>query len=106
MIGRFQPIYRDSEMQSSLAVTPNTTTTTYTPNPGYKAIEEIIVQAVTAAIDNNILPNNIKYGVSILGINGVYTGFGTLVVTSFTTPRLKLAAANATQNGNTITIGE
>ena len=39
---------------------------------GYVGIEQVTVPIVTAAIDNNILPENIKSGVTIIGVTGVY----------------------------------
>lgn len=39
---------------------------------GYVGIEEITVPVVTAAIDPNITPENIKSGVTIIGVTGVY----------------------------------
>ena len=39
---------------------------------GYVGIEQVTVPVVTAAIDNNILPENIKSGVTIIGVTGVY----------------------------------
>ena len=39
---------------------------------GYVGIEKVTVPVVTAAIDNNILPENIKSGVTIIGVTGVY----------------------------------
>lgn len=41
-------------------------------NPGYYNI--LNIEAVTSAIDANILPENIKAGVTILGVTGTYTG--------------------------------
>ena len=39
---------------------------------GYVGIEQVTVPVVTAAIDTNITPENIKSGVSIIGATGVY----------------------------------
>ena len=39
---------------------------------GYVGIEQVTVPVVTAAIDNDILPENIKSGVTIIGVTGVY----------------------------------
>ena len=39
---------------------------------GYVGIEQVTVPIVTAAIDNDILPENIKSGVTIIGVTGVY----------------------------------
>ena len=39
---------------------------------GYVGIEQVTVPVVTAAIDSNITPENIKSGISIIGVTGVY----------------------------------
>ena len=52
-----------------LTVTPTTTTTVYTPED-VDAYSKVTVNGVTNSIDANITANNIKSGVSILGITG------------------------------------
>ena len=39
---------------------------------GYVGLEQVTVPVVTAAIDTNITPENIKSGISIIGVAGVY----------------------------------
>ena len=39
---------------------------------GYVGVEQVTVPVVTAAIDSNITPENIKSGISIIGVTGVY----------------------------------
>ena len=39
---------------------------------GYVGIEQVTVPVVTAVIDSNITPENIKSGISIIGVTGVY----------------------------------
>ena len=39
---------------------------------GYVGLEQVTVPMVTAAIDANITPENIKSGISIIGVTGVY----------------------------------
>ena len=39
---------------------------------GYVGIEQVTVPMVTAAIDTNITPENVKSGISIIGVTGVY----------------------------------
>lgn len=41
-----------------------------TPDPTYEALLKVIVKAVTASIDPNIMPKNIRKNVSILGVLG------------------------------------
>lgn len=54
----------------SLSITPTTSAQTITAPEGTDGYSPISVDAVTAAIDNNITANNIKSGVSILGVSG------------------------------------
>lgn len=51
-------------------VTPSTLKQIITPDEGYNALTSVTVNAVTASIDSNIKKENIKSGVSILGITG------------------------------------
>lgn len=53
-------------------VTITPTTSEQTKEQGY--YNSLKVSAVTSAIDSNITPENIKSGVSILGVTGTYTG--------------------------------
>lgn len=56
-----------------LEVTPTTSAQTITASDvdGYSPVK---VKAVTSAIDENIVAENIKAGVTILGVEGTYTG--------------------------------
>lgn len=54
-------------------VTPSTSAQTITPITG-NGITSVSVNPVTAAIDANIIAENIKAGVTILGVEGTYTG--------------------------------
>ena len=55
-------------------VTPTTSQQTITAGTGYNGLGTVTVNAVTAAIDENIVAGNIKSGVTILGVEGTYTG--------------------------------
>ena len=55
-------------------IAPGTNEQTVSPDAGYK-LTKVIVQAVTNAIDENIKAENIKEGVSILGVAGTEKGF-------------------------------
>lgn len=50
-------------------VTPTTSSQTIEPDTGYE-LASVTVNAVTSAIDNNIVAGNIKEGVTILGVTG------------------------------------
>lgn len=51
-------------------VTPSTTKQTINCDSGYVGIRSVTVNPVTSAIDSNIIPANIKKGISILGVEG------------------------------------
>lgn len=55
-------------------VTPTTAEQTITAGEGYDGLGTVTVNAVTAAIDENIVAGNIKSGVTILGVTGSYDG--------------------------------
>ena len=61
---------------SSLNVTPTTSAQQITAPTGIDGYSPINVSAVTASIDANILPENIKSGITILGVTGTYEGSG------------------------------
>ena len=44
------------------------------PGTAQRGYGDITVKAVTASIDSNIKPENIKSGITILGVEGTYTG--------------------------------
>lgn len=54
-------------------IPPTTESQTVTAATG-KAFSAVTVNAVTAAIDENLIAENIKNGVTILGVEGTYTG--------------------------------
>ena len=53
--------------------TPTTSQQIIEPDTGYE-LASVTINAVTSAIDNNIVTGNIKDGVTILGITGSYEG--------------------------------
>lgn len=55
-------------------VTPTTAEQTITAGEGYDGLGTVTVNGVTADIDSNITAENIKSGVTILGVTGTYTG--------------------------------
>lgn len=62
-----------AKMQNK-TVTPTTSKQTITAGSNYDGLGTVTVNAVTAAIDANIVAGNIKSGVTILGVEGTYTG--------------------------------
>ena len=56
-------------------VTPTTSQQIVEPDTGYE-LSKVTVNAVTSSIDANIQPENIKDGVTILGVEGTYEGSG------------------------------
>lgn len=64
-------IYRDKvPVMETLNVTPEIISQEIEPAEGIDGFSRVNVSAVNATIDSNILPQNIKEGVSILGVNG------------------------------------
>ena len=59
-----------------LNVTPTTSAQQLTPTAGVDGFDEVNVSAVTSSIDANIIPENIKKGISILGVTGTHEGGG------------------------------
>lgn len=55
-------------------VTPTTSEQEIKAGDSYDGLGTVTVNAVTAAIDANIVAGNIKNGVTILGVTGSYTG--------------------------------
>ena len=55
-------------------VTPTTSEQEIKAGDSYDGLGTVTVNAVTAAIDANIVAGNIKSGVTILGVTGSYTG--------------------------------
>ena len=65
----------------SLSVTPSTSSQTITAPSGVDGYSPISVSAVDNTIDSNITANNIKSGVTILGVTGTYEGSGGTLIT-------------------------
>lgn len=63
----------EPELQEK-SVSPTTSQQTITPDNGKDGLSKVTVNAVTAAIDENIVAGNIKSGVTILGVTGTYDG--------------------------------
>lgn len=63
----------DVQLQTKTA-TPGVNEVVVIPDTGY-ALSKVIIEAVTSAIDANIKAENIKEGVSILGVSGSEKGY-------------------------------
>ena len=59
---------------ASLSITPSTSSQTFTPSGGTDGYGPVSVSAVDSGIDANIQAENIKDGVTILGVTGNYQG--------------------------------
>lgn len=59
--------------------TPTTSQQVIRPDTGYDALSQVTIGAVTSAIDSNIAAGNIKSGVTILGVEGTYSGGGAVL---------------------------
>lgn len=57
-----------------ITIVPSTTAQVITPDFEVNGYAPIKVEAVTASIDPNLVPENIKAGIVVLGIMGTYTG--------------------------------
>lgn len=61
---------QDHELFEEVTVDPATFSQMVVADDGYLALSKVTVNAVTASIDENIQPENIRDGVSILGVSG------------------------------------
>lgn len=52
------------------SVTPTTQIQIVAPDSEYEGLSKVTVNGVTADIDSNITPNNIRQGIEILGVEG------------------------------------
>ena len=64
---------KEEKPEETFNIQPTTSDQTITPNEG-SVFSRGTVRAVTADIDNNIVSNNIKEGVTILGVEGTFKG--------------------------------
>ena len=58
----------------TITVTATTEQQTITPTQGKVGISQVVVNPVASSVDPNIIAENIKKGVTILGITGTYEG--------------------------------
>ena len=74
LVDKVADIETASPLEEQIIVEPNRDHRTYLPAEGYDGIARVEALPVTSAIDTNITPYNIKEGVEILGVTGVYDG--------------------------------
>lgn len=70
----------------TLNVTPTTSQQTLTPTSPLDGWDEVVVGAVDASIDSDIVAGNIKSGVNILGVTGNYSGETPILQTKSVNP--------------------
>lgn len=63
----------DNRFQSK-EVNPSTSKQVVRPDTGYNFLDKVTVNEVTSTIDENIIPENIKTGTTILGVRGTFGG--------------------------------
>ena len=61
----------------NITINPTTARQSFIAPEGVDGYDKVFVEAVTSSIDNNIQPENIKQGVSILGVEGTLSSGGT-----------------------------
>lgn len=69
-----QVIPTDLNLQQKKSITPTLNQQTIKPDAGYDALLNLIVEAVTHQIDPNIIAENIRNNITILGITGTFRG--------------------------------
>lgn len=66
VVGKF----KGAKLQSTKEITPKIESQIIKPDYGYNGLEQVEVNAVTSDIDSNIISENIRNGVEILGVSG------------------------------------
>lgn len=79
--GTMEPIKGET-----ITITPSTLEQTFTPSEEKNAITKVIASPVTHTIDEKIIPENIKQGITILGVQGTYNGGISNLQTKTVTP--------------------
>ena len=67
--GSYEP---EPYISEELTISPTTSLQTFIPDEGVDGFNNVTVNAVTSSIDSNIIPKNIKRGITILGVDGNY----------------------------------
>ena len=83
-------VIRSDYVLQSKNVSPSTASLTIRPDEEYYGLSQVTINAVTAAIDANIIASNIKSGVTILGVTGTVKEGGTIQSNKSATPTTSL----------------
>lgn len=70
------PVITVEPNTQSLSITPSASQQVFNPPTGVDGFDSVTVSGVTSSIDSNIVAENIKKDVSILGVTGTYEGSG------------------------------
>ena len=62
----------DHPILQSKSASASTLSQTIEPDSGYAGLSKVTIAPVTATIDPNIQPGNIRKGITILGVTGTY----------------------------------
>lgn len=65
----------EADIQDPIVVTPIQSQQVFVPDEGYDGLGKVIVEGVTSDIDRNIIPENIKKNVEILGVVGTHEDY-------------------------------
>lgn len=76
------------EIEPAVTVTPSIYPNIVKPSEGYDVLSQVNIEGVTAAIDANILAENIKKSIEILGVTGTFEGANSLQSEKVITPGL------------------
>ena len=76
------------EIEPAVTVTPSIYPNIVKPSEGYDVLSQVNIEGVTSAIDANILAENIKKNIEILGVTGTFEGANSLQGEKVVTPGL------------------
>ncbi len=74
--GRIEVLAASAPQLTQLEITPQKNGSIHTPTAPYSGFSSVTVSQITSAVDENIKSENIKSGVTILGVSGSYTASG------------------------------
>lgn len=94
-VGMLPSAAADVKLQSK-SVVPSASEQVVLPDEGFDALSSVMVGPVTAAIDSDIKPENIKDGINILGVIGTLTTGGDA-------PVLQSKSVVPTENSQSVT---